>query len=47
MLVATDLLDRLFSSDNPVVRLGRDLGIASVHRMPGLKKRFMREAMAK
>jgi len=47
MLVATDLLDRLFSSDNPGLRLARDVGIAAVHRMPGLKKRFMREAMAK
>ena len=47
MLLATDLLDRLFSTDNPVLRLARDVGIASVQRMPGLKKRFMREAMAK
>ena len=47
MLAATDLLDRLFSTDNPVIRLARDVGIASVHRMPRLKKRFMREAMAK
>jgi len=47
MLVATDLLDRLFSSDNPGLRLVRDVGIAAVHRMPGLKKRFMREAMVK
>ncbi len=47
MLLATDLLDRLFSSNNPLLRLARDVGIASVHRLPGLKKRFMREAMAK
>jgi 2-octaprenyl-6-methoxyphenol hydroxylase len=45
MLVATDALDRLFSTNNPVLRLARDLGIAGVHRMPGLKRRFMREAM--
>ena len=45
MLAATDVLDRLFSSDNAVLRLGRDLGIAGVHRMPGLKRLFMRQAM--
>ena len=45
MLVATDGLDRLFSTDNPVVRAARDIGIAAVHRMPGLKRAFMRQAM--
>ncbi len=37
MLAATDVLDRLFSTDNPVVRAARDLGIAGVHRMPRLR----------
>ncbi len=45
MLGATDVLDRLFSTDNPVVRLVRDLGIAGVHRIPALKRGFMRAAM--
>jgi len=45
MLAATDGLDRLFSSDNAVVRLVRDVGIAAVHRMPKLKRAFMRQAM--
>jgi 2-octaprenyl-6-methoxyphenol hydroxylase len=45
MLVATDGLERLFSTDNPLARAARDLGIAAVHRMPGLKKAFMRQAM--
>ncbi len=45
MLAATDVLDRLFSSDNPVLRLARDLGIAGVDRLPGLKRAFMRRAM--
>jgi 2-octaprenyl-6-methoxyphenol hydroxylase len=45
MLAATDTLDRLFSSDNPVVRLARDIGIAAVHRTPPLKRLFMRRAM--
>ncbi len=45
MLGATDVLDRLFSTDNPLLRLARDVGIAGVHRMPGLKRAFMRQAM--
>ncbi|MCW3474516.1 UbiH/UbiF/VisC/COQ6 family ubiquinone biosynthesis hydroxylase [Limobrevibacterium gyesilva] len=45
MLAATDALDRLFSSDNPALRLVRDLGIAGVHRIPPLKRLFMRQAM--
>jgi 2-octaprenyl-6-methoxyphenol hydroxylase len=45
MLAMTDGLDRLFSSDNPLLRLARDVGIAAVHRMPPLKRLFMRQAM--
>ena len=45
MLAATDVLDRLFSTDNPLLRAARDLGIAGVHRMPRLKRMFMRAAM--
>jgi 2-octaprenyl-6-methoxyphenol hydroxylase len=45
MLAATDALDRLFSNDNRVVRLARDLGIAAVHRTAPLKRMFMRQAM--
>lgn len=45
MLAATDLLDRLFSSDSRVLRLARDMGIAAVDRLPPLKRRFMRQAM--
>lgn len=45
MLAATDVLDRLFSSDNPALRLVRDLGIGAVHRMPRLKRAFMARAM--
>jgi len=45
MLAATDLLDRLFSTDNRALRLVRDVGIAAVHRMPGLKRGFMMQAM--
>ena len=45
MLAATDAIDRLFSNNNPALRLARDVGIAAVHRMPRLKRMFMRQAM--
>jgi 2-octaprenyl-6-methoxyphenol hydroxylase len=45
MIAATDTLNRLFSSDNPVLRLARDVGIAAVHRNRSLKRLFMRQAM--
>ncbi len=46
MLTAvTDGLNRLFSNALPPVKLARDLGLAAVNRMPGLKKFFMRHAM--
>ena len=45
MLTMTDGLDRLFSTNNPAVRLARDLGIAAVDRTPPLKRLFMRRAM--
>ncbi len=45
MLAATDALDRLFSTDNPLLRTARDIGIAAVHRLPPLKRAFMRVAM--
>ena len=45
MLGATDALDRLFSTDNPVVRGVRDLGLAGVERIPALKRLFVRQAM--
>jgi len=45
MLATTDGLDRLFSTNNPAVRLVRDLGIAAVDRTRPLKRVFMRRAM--
>jgi 2-octaprenyl-6-methoxyphenol hydroxylase len=45
MLAMTDGLDRLFSTNNPAVRLARDLGIAAVDRTRPLKRVFMRRAM--
>ena len=45
MLAATDGLDRLFSSDSRLLRGVRDIGIAGVQRLPGLKRAFMTRAM--
>jgi 2-octaprenyl-6-methoxyphenol hydroxylase len=45
MLAMTDGLDRLFSNDNRLVRLVRDVGIAAVDHTPPLKRLFMRRAM--
>ena len=45
MLGATHALDRLFSTDNGLVRTVRDVGIAGVQRLPPLKRVFMRQAM--
>ena len=45
LLLATDGLNRLFTSDAEPVRLARDLGLAIVNRLPPLKQVFMRHAM--
>jgi 2-octaprenyl-6-methoxyphenol hydroxylase len=45
MLAMTDGLDRLFSTNQPAVRLARDLGIAAVDRARPLKRMLMRRAM--
>jgi 2-octaprenyl-6-methoxyphenol hydroxylase len=44
LAVATDGLNRLFSNDSPILRLGRDLGLAAVGRLPALRRAFIREA---
>lgn len=44
LAVATDTFNRLFSNDNPLLRLGRDLGMGLVNSMPGLRRNFIREA---
>ncbi|MDF1726554.1 MAG: UbiH/UbiF/VisC/COQ6 family ubiquinone biosynthesis hydroxylase [Sulfitobacter sp.] len=44
LALATDSFNRLFSNDNPLLRLARDLGMAAVNAMPGLRRGFIREA---
>lgn len=40
----TDGVNRLFSTDNPLLRLGRDLGLGLVNRLPSLRRTLIREA---
>jgi 2-octaprenyl-6-methoxyphenol hydroxylase len=44
LAVATDGLNRLFSNDNPLLRLGRGLGLAAVGRLPALRRALIAEA---
>ncbi len=44
MALATDAFNKLFSNDNSLLRLGRDMGLGMVNAMPSLRKRFIREA---
>ncbi|GIT92670.1 2-octaprenyl-6-methoxyphenyl hydroxylase [Jannaschia pagri] len=44
MGLATDAVNRLFSNDNPILRLGRDLGMGAISAMPGARRAFIREA---
>ncbi|WP_232302523.1 hypothetical protein [Elstera litoralis] len=45
MLAATDVLNRLFATDFPPVRLARDVGLAVVNRIEPLKRVLIRQAM--
>ena len=44
LAMATDLTNRLFSNDNPLLRVARDLGMGAIGAMPGLRRGFIREA---
>lgn len=44
LAVATDTVNRLFSNDNPALRAVRDMGMGVVSALPGLRRRFIREA---
>lgn len=44
LALGMDAVNRLFSNDNPVLRLGRDLGLGLVNRLPGLRRGFIRQA---
>ena len=44
LAMTTDLTNRLFSNDNPLLRFARDLGMGAVNAMPGLRRGLIREA---
>lgn len=44
LALGMDSVNRLFSNDNPVLRLGRDLGMGAISALPGLRRRFIRQA---
>ena len=44
LALATDTFNKLFSNNNPFLRLGRDLGMGLINKMPSLRRGFMREA---
>ncbi len=44
MTLATDGLNRLFSNDNPALRLARDIGMGVVDRLPAVKRALVGEA---
>ncbi|PZQ95442.1 MAG: 2-octaprenyl-6-methoxyphenyl hydroxylase [Cereibacter sphaeroides] len=44
LAIGMDTVNRLFSNDNPLLRMGRDLGIGLVNAVPSLRRGFMRQA---
>ena len=44
LALGMDGVNRLFSNDNPLLRLGRDLGLGLVNALPGLRRGFIRQA---
>jgi len=44
LVAATDVFNRLFSNDNSLLRIGRDIGLGLVNALPGLRRGFIREA---
>jgi 2-octaprenyl-6-methoxyphenol hydroxylase len=44
LALGMDAVNRLFSNDLPPLRLMRDLGMAAIDRLPGLRRAFIREA---
>ncbi len=44
LALGMDAVNRLFSNDNPILRVGRDLGMGIVNAVPGLRRGFIRQA---
>ncbi len=44
LALTTDLTNRLFSNNNPLLRFARDLGMGAINKVPALRRGFIREA---
>lgn len=44
LAMATNSFNSLFSNDNPLLRMGRDIGMGLVNAVPSLRRSFIREA---
>ncbi|MEM6339841.1 MAG: FAD-dependent monooxygenase [Pseudomonadota bacterium] len=44
LAVATDTFNRLFSNDNPLLRISRNIGMGMINAMPRMRRGFIREA---
>lgn len=44
VVAATDVFNRLFSNENPLLRVGRDIGMGVISKLPSLQRGFIREA---
>ncbi|OYX23483.1 MAG: 2-octaprenyl-6-methoxyphenyl hydroxylase [Rhodobacterales bacterium 32-66-7] len=44
LALGMDTVNRIFSTDNPILRLGRDLGMGAITALPALRRGFMRRA---
>lgn len=44
LVAATDTINRVFSNDNPLLRLGRDLGLGLINRLPPVRRELIRAA---
>ena len=44
LALTTDLTNKLFSNDNPLLRCVRDLGMGAINAVPGLRRAMIREA---
>jgi 2-octaprenyl-6-methoxyphenol hydroxylase len=44
LAIATDALNRLFSNDNSLLRIGRDIGLGIFNALPGARRGMIREA---
>jgi 2-octaprenyl-6-methoxyphenol hydroxylase len=44
LAAGTDLVNKLFSNDNALLRMGRDFGMGLINAVPSLRRGFIREA---